>query len=1043
MLKSPLYLDLCVGGRINYQHEILGALTMQNKAKKEEIRKKVTKNPKTKERDAMFQAILDSSRDVIVLFNLQNQRYEYVSPSVKDLVGFTPDEFSGMDIKAAIRMVHPDDLPAFRSAISLAETTGIGTAEYRQKTKSGGYVWISNHMSIIKDAGGNPLYRNSNLRDVTELKQAEEKLKSSEEKYRNLFVNMTEGFALCDIVVDSRGKPADYRVLEANQAWEELTGLSRSKIIGKPLKHLIRELEQYWIDNYGKVALSGEPLQLENYNKFTHRWYEIYAYSPAKGYFVSLVKNITNRKKTEEALKQSEEHFSLALRNTDITVATLDKNRIYTWVYNSRHGFAPEQIVGKRAEELLPLEEIAETVDMQKRVLKTGVSERREISRLTGGKEYFYDAVMEPQLGENGEISGLNYVAIDITERKNVESQLRESEQRYRALVDLAPDAILVHCDGNIYYANNSAIRMFGAYTVNELAKHNLLDLIDPQDREDARTSVQAVEQGKTTVMTERMAFRLDGRRWVLEAAGTPVRWNNKTCVQVIIRDITERKKLDEQLRQRAEELKTVMDLVPAAIWVAYDPECHNITGNRRANEFYEAKEGENVSAGPASGEPIPPRRFFRNGKELKAEELPMQEAAAQNQDVTGSEFEVEVPSGKLLTLLGSASPLRDEKGKVRGAVAAFLDITARKEVEQQNFEHLHILEQANVFVRDMEGKIIFWNQGAEKIYGYSTEESIGKISNELLQTVFPKPLHDIVKDLTENGKWEGDLIHTRKDGAKIISSSVWTFYKGDKNHPGMIIEANTDITERKKAEEALSEYSKNLEIAYKELEAFSYSVSHDLKAPLRSLDSFSEILIEDYKEKIDETGQDYLNRIRKASQTMSQLINDMLRLSRIIRTDLQVDTVDITWLVQLIASDLQKNQTGRKVKFIIAPDISVAGDERLLEICLKNLMENAWKFTAKNQNALIEFGETKQDEEKVYFIKDNGVGFDMAYKDKLFQPFQRLHTDKEYPGTGIGLAIVQRIIRRHGGRIWAESEVGKGTTFYFTIGTAAKTPIE
>ena len=885
---------------------------MQNKAKKEGINKTVTTNHKTKERNAMYQAILDSSRDVIVLFNLQNQCYEYVSPSVKDLVGFAPDEFSGMDIETAISMVHPDDLSAVRSAIATAETTGIGVAEYRQKTKSGEYVWISNYMSIVKDAHGKPLYRNSNLRDITE------------------------------------------------------------------------------------------------------------------------------RKKSEEALKKSEERFSLALRNTDITVATLDNNRKYTWVYNSRHGFTPEQVVGKTAEELMPSKEITETVDMQKRVLKTGVSERREIRRSIDDKEWFYDAFMEPQLSENGEITGLNYVAIDITERKKMESQLRVSEQRYRALVDLAPDSILVHCDGNIYYANDSAIRMFGAQTFSELAKHNLLDLIDPEDRENARTSVQAVEQGKTTVMTERRAFKLDGQSWTLEAAGTPVRWNNKTCVQVIIRNITERKRLEEELRQRAEELKTVMDLVPAAIWVAHDPECHNITGNRTANEFYEAKEGENVSAGPASGEPIPPRRFFHDGKELKAEELPMQEAAARNQDVKGSEFEVEVPSGKLLTLLGSASPLRDEKGNARGAVAAFLDITARKEIEEQNFEHLHILEQANIFVRDVDGKIIFWNMGAEKIYGYSREEAIGKISHELLKTEFPEPLPDILRDLNAKGQWEGDLIHTRKDGVKIVSSSVWTFYQADKNHHGIIIEANTDITERKKAEEKAAAYSKNLEIANKELEAFSYSVSHDLQAPLRAMDSFSEILIEDYKQKIDETGQDYLNRIRKASQTMSQLINDMLKLSRIIRTEIKIDVVDLSKEVEVIARELQAGQPKRKVKFVIAPDKLVAGDHGLLDIALNNLLENAWKYTSKNPNALIEFGETQNNGEKAFFVRDNGIGFDMTYSDKLFQPFQRLHTDKEYPGTGIGLAIVQRIIRRHGGRIWAESEVGEKTTFYFTIENAS-----
>jgi light-regulated signal transduction histidine kinase (bacteriophytochrome) len=255
------------------------------------------------------------------------------------------------------------------------------------------------------------------------------------------------------------------------------------------------------------------------------------------------------------------------------------------------------------------------------------------------------------------------------------------------------------------------------------------------------------------------------------------------------------------------------------------------------------------------------------------------------------------------------------------------------------------------------------------------------------------------------------------------------------------VIILGSDITDRKKAEESLENYANNLETANKELEAFSYSVSHDLKAPLRAMDSFSEILIEDYKDKIDETGRDYLNRIRKASQTMSQLINDMLKLSRIVRTEIQIDMVDLSEMVKNIANELQDTNPGRKVEFVITPGILVKGDQGLLDICLKNLLENAWKFTANNTEAVIEFGAMQRDGQTVYFVKDNGIGFDMTYSDKLFHPFQRLHSGNEYPGTGIGLAIVQRIVRRHHGDIWGESEINKGTTFYFTIGNIAVDP--
>lgn len=224
------------------------------------------------------------------------------------------------------------------------------------------------------------------------------------------------------------------------------------------------------------------------------------------------------------------------------------------------------------------------------------------------------------------------------------------------------------------------------------------------------------------------------------------------------------------------------------------------------------------------------------------------------------------------------------------------------------------------------------------------------------------------------------------------------------------------------------------LESANKELESFAYSVSHDLRTPLRTLDGFSEMVILEYGDKLDETGKGYLNRIRKAGQTMSRLTEDILKLSRITRAEMHKDKVNLSEIASSIASELKAAQPGRKGEFSIAPDLIVNGDKALLQILLRNLLENSWKYTGKCPNTRIEMGINRQDGKMVYFIKDNGVGFDMQYKDKLFQPFQRLHTSKDYPGTGIGLATAQRVIRRHGGDIWAESEVGKGTTFYFTL---------
>jgi light-regulated signal transduction histidine kinase (bacteriophytochrome) len=249
------------------------------------------------------------------------------------------------------------------------------------------------------------------------------------------------------------------------------------------------------------------------------------------------------------------------------------------------------------------------------------------------------------------------------------------------------------------------------------------------------------------------------------------------------------------------------------------------------------------------------------------------------------------------------------------------------------------------------------------------------------------------------------------------------------------VIQCNIrDITERKRTEEELKRYATELEAVNKELESFSYSVSHDLRAPLRTLDGFSEAVLSDYGDKLDETGRDYLNRIRKASQTMSELIDDILKLSRITRTEMHKAKVNLSNLAQSIVEELKANQPERQSQIFIAPEIWVNGDKQLLQVCLDNLLRNAWKFTGKCPEARIELGITEKNGKKVYYIQDNGVGFDMKYVEKLFEPFQRLHSDKEFPGIGVGLATVQRVINRHGGRIWAESEIGKGATFYFTL---------
>ncbi|MBI9081870.1 MAG: hypothetical protein JEY79_19280, partial [Pseudodesulfovibrio sp.] len=242
------------------------------------------------------------------------------------------------------------------------------------------------------------------------------------------------------------------------------------------------------------------------------------------------------------------------------------------------------------------------------------------------------------------------------------------------------------------------------------------------------------------------------------------------------------------------------------------------------------------------------------------------------------------------------------------------------------------------------------------------------------------------------------------------------------------IITLNTELEQR------IQERTTQLESANKELEAFSYSVSHDLRAPLRGIDGWSLALMEDYGSQLNGQAKTYLERVRSETQRMGQLIDDLLQLSRLTRSEMTLGRVNLSAMAGTIIAQLQETQPERQVEIIIQPGLIAKGDPRLLEIALTNLLNNAFKFTGKTQQARIEFGRTKMDGQPTFFVRDNGAGFNMAQAKKLFGAFQRMHKTSDFPGTGVGLTTVQRIVHRHGGRIWVEAAINQGATFYFTL---------
>ena len=371
-------------------------------------------------------------------------------------------------------------------------------------------------------------------------------------------------------------------------------------------------------------------------------------------------------------------------------------------------------------------------------------------------------------------------------------------------------------------------------------------------------------------------------------------------------------------------------------------------------------------------------------------------------------------------------------------------ELKAARERSQQ--ARLLNLTHDTIFVRDMSDVITYWNRGAEEQYGWKREEAIGNVSHQLMKTIFPEPLEEINEKLLGTGRWEGELTHTRRGGMQFVVASRWALQWDESGNPLAVLETNNDITERKRAEEEIRKLNADLEqrviertaelkATNKELEAFAYSISHDLRAPLRHMAGYAELLQKNASSSLDEKSRRYMTMILEAAKRMGDLIDDLLAFSRIGRAETNKTVVSLEQLVKEALNEVRPETDGRDIDWKIGALPNLYGDRSMLRLALVNLVSNAVKFTRKRQQPEIEIGcaDGKEDE-IVFFIRDNGVGFDMKYVNKLFGVFQRLHRAEEFEGTGIGLATVQRIIHRHGGRVWADGLVDRGATFYFSV---------
>jgi len=927
-----------------------------------------------------FRLAVEAAPSAMISVN-SDGKINLVNVKAQELFGYTAEELLGLPVEMLVperfRRGHPQHRQNFLAQPS-NRAMGAGRDLYGLH-KNGHEIPIE--IGLTPYESSESQFTIALIVDITERKRAEQSLKASEERFRLI----VEAAPSAIIAVDSDGK-----INLVNAKAQELFGYEPQELLGRPVEMLVPERLRSSHPGYRQGFLAkpsrramGAGRDLFGLHKDGHEIpieIGLTPYESSEGQFtLALIVDITERSKAEEKIA----YQAYLLENVNDAVIGSDENALIRfWNTGAERifGWKAEEVLGRSGRDILRAEFITTDRDsVFKTLAEHGRWKGEAILHHKDGSRVFMEVSSITLRDAKGMITGYVSVNRDIAERKQAEQELKNRSARAQMLAEISRTLAAVHLD---YETLPSVIARRMVELIGDLCSIHMLSE--------------------------------DGEWFELAAVHYPDPED-----LALFRDMLmgTRTRVDEGLSG------SVIQTGQALLLPITSPEQIKATFNEKYWPLLERLPMRSIMVAPlrAQGTVLGVLSMIRTQPDhpYTAEDQSFLQDLADRAALAIANARLYASMQKLNTELEQRVAERTvELSEANALLQTLLDRMP---------DHIYFKDSQSRFIRN--------SMSQAKALGLNNpDEAVGKSDFDF----FPHAQISFDK--------EQEIIRSGKSLVDVEERVIWpdgkeTWVSTTKaplvDQVGQIIGTfgiSRDITERKHSEETLIKAKLELEAANKELEAFSYSVSHDLRAPLRSVDGFSQALLEDYGDLLPPEGRNFLERIRHSAQRMAALIDDLLNLSRVTRAPIKLVPVDLTRLAESIAAELRRTHPAHSVKFNVAPDLKVRGDPHLLQVVLENFLNNAWKFTEKVEKPEIEFRSKRENNETVYFVRDNGAGFDMAYASKLFGAFQRLHTMVEFPGTGIGLATAQRIIHRHGGRVWAEGTVGRGATFFFTV---------